>query len=283
MPRIDENTSKAIVHVYPSLGSAQSDREEGGTGFVMAIPLKDIGNSVLDHLYVVTNRHLVLGHEKPTVVMRGLDNRLIFIEIEQNSWFRHPDGEDDLAVAPLPGLDSTPYDIAAFPISHCIRADQLVGLNVGIGVDVYYVGRFKADRQAPSITTVRFGNISAMPVAVRHPRFKRDVESYLIETRSRAGFSGSPIVANLRGPVVERGHPRSSIHLGSDAFLLGVSWGHINEWQEARIKGADAELAVQLNVGMLCVCPAWRVIDILNRPELVARREADRKAWLAKS
>jgi hypothetical protein len=279
--RIDTEAPKAIVHVYPSAASASADREEGGTGFLMAVPVENVGQQVIDHVYVVTNRHVILKEPVPAIVLRRHDGHRVPIPIPQESWFVHPTGPDDIAVAALPGIGFTEYDLAAFPVSYCIRRDQLENLDVGLGVDVYYLGRFKADQNAPSITTVRFGSISSMPVMVFHPRFKKEVESYLIEARSRGGFSGSPVVARLEGPLVDKDHARSIIHLRPDSFLLGISWSHMNEWQAARIRGAKQDLLVGLNAGILCVAPAWRIIDVIMRPELVALRIEERKAWLA--
>jgi hypothetical protein len=280
LPRIDDEAAKAIVHVYPDMDSAQSDREEGGTGFVMAVPVANLAPLVVDHTYVVTNRHLIVNRAEPAVVLRRHDGQRLPIAVPATSWFTHSDGADDIAVASLPDLSLDEYDIASFPISHCINRDQIAPLGVGIGIDVYYLGRFKAAIELQSITTVRFGSISSMPVMVRHPNFKKDVESYLVEGRSRGGFSGSPVVAMLKGPTVEKDHARSIIHLGADEFLLGIAWSHMTEWQEARIRGSKAELLVDLNAGMVCVAPAWRIIDILMRQELVTQRNADRATWI---
>jgi hypothetical protein len=280
MPRIDEDVAKAVVHVYPSFKSADADLEEGGTGFIMAIPMEGIGQHMVDHLYVVTNRHVIGEEREPAVVLRGSDGKRAPVRIPTNSWYRHPNGPDDVCVAALPDIALNEYDIGAFPASHCIRRDQIEALRVELGIDVYYVGRFKSDKDEPSITTVRFGSISAMPVMVKHPRFKDHVESYLVETRSRGGFSGSPVVAMLMGPAVEKEHARSHIHVAANSFLLGISWGHMNEWQEARLMGSKADLLIGLNAGMFCVTPAWRILDILARQELVTRRQHDRDVWL---
>jgi hypothetical protein len=283
LPRIGDDAAKAIVHVYPNVQSARADRDEGGTGFVMAVPMENVEPLVLDHTYVVTNRHVILGRSEPAVVLQRHDGLRVPIALPASSWLAHPDGEDDIAIAPLPELSLDEYDIAAFPLTYCITKDKVGGLDVGIGVDVYYLGRFKADRDVPSITSIRFGNISSMPVMVRHPRFKKDVESYLVEGRSRGGFSGSPVVAMLKGPIVDTGHSRSVIHLGLDQFLLGIDWSHMTEWQEARVRGTAAELMVDLNAGIMCVAPAWRIADILMRDEFVAQRQSDRDDWIQRN
>jgi hypothetical protein len=279
MPRIEDFTSKCVVYVYPNKAAAESDRG-GGSGFITYMPVENVPGLVATHLYIATNAHNLAPKEgspypAPAVVARRHDGTRQPVVISASNWHRHPDG-DDVALASV-DLTLDVYDIAGFDVDSFVTAETIERFNIGIGEDVYYIGRFQPFPDRPSITAVRFGNISAMPVQVRHPRFNRDVESYLIEGRARKGFSGSPVIARLSGGR-ETEHSRPLIDLGWSDYLLGINWGHVGEWVGAKLQQGQVKIdpiEVEVNAGIMCVAPAWKIRDLLFVEEFVEHRKRE--------
>lgn len=151
---------------------------------------------------------------------------------------------------------------------------------IGIGDDIYYVGRFQPQPNGPSYTTVRFGAISHLPVPVNHPRYRRPMESFLIEARSRAGFSGSPVKAMLH---FDPANPHHYFFAGGyHEMLLGLDWGHYPEWQRftaATASGGKFELSTDLVAGIICVTPAWLIWDLLMRDDVAKERREAEDRW----
>jgi hypothetical protein len=99
-----------------------------------------------------------------------------------------------------------------------------------------------------------------MPILVPHPGLKLDVESFLIEGRARAGYSGSPVVPGLQRNPLNRAD-----------FLLGIHWGQLREWQDAEIEVGRTR--VNLPEGIMAVAPSWRISEVLDSPPLRTLRE----------
>lgn len=142
-----------------------------------------------------------------------------------------------------------------------LTREDIERFQIGLGVDIYYVGRFQPSNDSPSITALRFGSISAMPVSIRHPLFGANVDSYLIEGRSRSGFSGSPVVPGLQGHryLTES----ASISMAYSDLLLGIHWGHLRDVQKGEIVPLG-DVRIRLPEAIMAVAPAWRILDILN-------------------
>jgi hypothetical protein len=277
MPLIIGNVTDTVVYVYPTYAAALGDLTVGATGFLAYVPATPPPSDIerltaapkmlleaLGHLYVVTNRHVVIDvetgmqREAPAIVVRRRDEQRVPIVIAAKDWHTHPDG-DDVAVASVP-LSSATYIAAAFPTYAFITRSDIEAFGVGPGLDVYYTGRFQTAKDRPSITALRFGSISAMPMPVPHPGFDLDVESLLIEGRARVGYSGSPVVPALQRRPMDRAD-----------FLLGIHWGQMREWQEAEITIGTAR--VHLPEGIMAVAPAWRILEIIDSDHLRGLRE----------
>jgi hypothetical protein len=118
--------------------------------------------------------------------------------------------------------------------------------------------------------------------------------SFLVEARSLPGSSGSPVFVYY--PVV-RGEGRSSIAFAEADFLrqrervprlhplgsqgpvlLGVDWAHLHNYSPVLDENKDPVgdgWQVKMNTGMMCVVPAWKILEILDLPELVGARELE--------
>jgi hypothetical protein len=110
-------------------------------------------------------------------------------------------------------------------------------------------------------------------------------ESFLIETRSLSGFSGSPVflfISPLDVAPVEYGErePRT--------WLLGVDWGHMRSFEpvlkehddplEHNLVPVNDEWKVPSNSGQAQVVPAWKLQELLDQEELkMGRRRGDER------
>ncbi len=83
--------------------------------------------------------------------------------------------------------------------------------DLGIGDDVYTVGRFvNHDGKQRNNPVVRFGNIAQMPIEPIKQDDGHLQDSYLVECKSVAGYSGSPVFAYVP-PFAKRPKQGSAI------------------------------------------------------------------------
>jgi hypothetical protein len=244
------------------------------------------------HIYVVTNKHVIVGQPSCPVVRMNLINpsddfeRTIVLDFKQADWVTDP--TNDLAVCMLPPDFNTP--IAEFSVitrDFLLTRKQFVEEDIGPGDDVVYVGRFAGHAgKYENMPSVRFGNISMNPNE-REP-ITYDIDSYtrtsqvgfLVEARSRSGYSGSPVFT-LNQHVVNN---KRAVLPMMDMRLLGVDWGHVPE----RVRLLDFRgdplkegHIVQVHAGMMGVVPAWCLLDLIDTsPRLIQQRMKD-DTWYA--
>jgi hypothetical protein len=157
---------------------------------------------------------------------------------------------------------------------------------IGQGDEVFIIGLFSNHPgKLRNIPIVRVGNIAAMPgerVNSRHWH-NRDIEAYLIESRSIGGLSGSPVFVHL-GPIrppKKVGEPVQIMgHRGGPHYLLGLVHGHfdltlpdINMDAVDSVDTVDAAARVEINSGIALVVPVSKIIEVLNHPQLAEDRK----------
>ena len=131
-------------------------------------------------------------------------------------------------------------------------------------------------------------------------------ESFLVESRSIGGYSGSPVFVQIQvlsdregvpdwlppllPPLVPGQRPNFgeiqkvfSTEWGSlkshGPWLLGVDWGHINDWEPVRGPSGDSVnpdpriMQVRMNTGIMAVVPAWKLIEMLDEGPLAEQRK----------
>jgi hypothetical protein len=294
VPRVADEYLGAVVFIYPSVASAEADQGVGGTGFLLGVPFQDNPLSLHPaHAYVVTARHVLHdadGHPYPEpAVVLGLSlGRRIVIPTKAGDWRFHPGG-DDIGVAALPALSE--YELVdCLPSSDLLTEEVVRTWDIGIGTDVFLAGRYQPPNGV-SIPTVRFGNISHTVIDVSDGS-GQTMSSYLVEGRSRGGFSGSAVVV------------RSSVHATAfgdqstkpsktlialepfDRWILGVHWGYASEFQEATIQmqrgGIGPPIRIDINEGIMFVAPAWRILEVLNSDGFREERLDDEGKFLAR-
>jgi hypothetical protein len=257
------------------------------TAFVVHAPTRD---GTFAAPYLVTVKHFAdrTGTGKFGVRLNLQDGgtKTIFAD-RPVTWWHHPSEPEsvDAAVCPwYPGDE----DICSIPTDMFITDEHLRQNVVGPGDEVYMIGLFTRLAATPIEPVVRTGNIAAIP---RSPIPKVtvsgklvDAESYVIEVRSMGGLSGCPVfatetfagkVTRLRGP--EKGKEAVVFYPGS-FYFLGLMQGHWqippedhdrHDFQGASLRDRPDAIAL----GMSLVVPAKKILEIINRPELVQERE----------
>lgn len=316
VPEINQRYLDCSIYLYASRQSAEDGDDAGGSGCLVSVQDEHWGarRIVRDkrlhserferdfiwtppHLYAVTNKH-VIRKGFPVIRLNTVDGTADVLELQADDWIEHPEG-DDLAVAAieLPPI----HEHAYYPVfdNQFIDRDSLTR-TVGAGDDVFMVGRFVnhagKQRNTPSL---RFGSIAMLPFEKVKLADGHMQEAFLVEVRSISGYSGSPVFVykpkkeRIRDPN-ERAFDLTSSNWGRSRSrqetitelvgipeLLGIDCGHIPK-REKVVNGAGTPhpqgWRVDTNTGMAVVIPAWRLYDLLNKPELVMqRKEKDEK------
>ena len=283
VPRISDQILDCVVYVYPSVDDAQSGEMWGGSGFLIGLP-SEIHDG-WNYIYCVTNSHVVRPLRTPIVRLNTKDGGHDLIALAPDYWIHHRDG-DDLAVCPIAFKNPSHYKYSYLHPALFVTEELVERHNIGAGDDVYMVGRF-VNRQGQQQNTpvVRFGNISmAKPQPIRN-EWGLLQESFLIETRSLGGFSGSPVFVYTTPSSY---YPAVYGERESGTWLLGVNWGHIRNYEqvlkdhddplEHKLVPVNKEWKVPSNTGQAQVVPAWKLQELLDQKELtMQRRQADKE------
>jgi hypothetical protein len=276
MPRIPDEIQNCSAYIYPSSEAAKHGEEAGASGFLVGVQLEK--NAEYYQIYVVTNRHAIYRGKTKYIRLNRNDGEIQIFPIKKKSWLLHSDG-DDLAVLPI-DFPQSEITFSFVDVKHFALSGDVGAHGIGCGDDVFMVGRFIGhDGKQRNFPSIRFGNIAMMPnEKIRHPTFKIEQESYLVECRSIPGYSGSPVFM-YKGSLVmlpQRYTGGLVSTLPQIPWLLGVDWCHLNDPQP--VLDADGEplpggWRVRSNTGMAAVVPAWRLLDILNGAVLAKQRK----------
>lgn len=309
VPRIPQQYLDCSIYLYDSRMAAEAGERLGGSGCLVRLithsgwddeRYKRTGRGMIvypPHIYAVTNRHVVEGG-CPVIRLNTIDDEIDVLELEQDDWILHPEG-DDLAVAAI-DLPNGRHKYHPLDPGEFITRYDVTGL--GAGDDTFMVGRFIShagrQRNTPSL---RFGSIAMLPFEKVRLENGFMQEAFLVETRSISGYSGSPVfvyrptqkttafnIPNVHptweDPYAEK-YKEFEVTSITDPVgrpaLLGIDCGHVRNREpilNAEGKPHQYGWHVETNTGMAIVIPAWRLYDLLNKPEFVmAREEKDKK------
>jgi hypothetical protein len=275
MPRINDQLLESVIYLYPSVEAANKGISAGGTGFLVGVTSeKDVDRI---YVYAVTNSH-VIREGKSTVIRLNTQKRdIATATLAPDDWIHHIDG-DDVAVAGLSG-NFDALKIKCISSQMFLSKEIVAKHNIGPGDETFMCGRFVShDGKQQNTPSVRFGNISMMPLeAVIHPR-GHEQESFLVETRSLSGYSGSPVFVYLEHATArpfEEAIPLVRGEVGP--WLLGIDWAHMSTYEKVkekdRITDTSQGYIVGSNTGQMAVVPAWKLYDLLYDERLVASRK----------
>jgi hypothetical protein len=265
-------------------GNASGDLH--ATGFFVVVPASSPELFGQVALYFVTAKH----------VAKDLAGRTVYFSVNKlgggvtslksvygSQWWLHPtDATADLALIPV--NHDRDIDIKAVHFSNIGTKENLAKLDIGIGDETFATGLFTPTAGiGRNMPIVRHGNIAMMPEEqIQTELGYADV--YLVEARSLGGLSGSPVFVRptICMPVPE--NPYGLKHMfgfGHGATLLGLMHGHwdIKE-SEMNLPSLTQDRKHGVNYGVAIVVPAYKIVETLNRPELIDIRKKAEEASL---
>lgn len=277
MPRIRNEFLQCVLYLYPSEAEAEDGAHAGGSGFWVGYGFEH-ASGTWNLVYAVTNKHVVKSGN--TVIrLSKTDGTIDVIPTLESDWAFHPAG-DDVAVlfqSSLHKINLGQHSFNYVGVGAFISKPIISSMDIGPGDAAFIVGRFvNHEGRQKNLPTARFGAISQMPwePIAQDTGFMQ--ESFLVEARSIGGYSGSPVFVEI--PRWDSGHGRVNTNWGYGPWLLGVDWGHINDWtpvcnKQGRPMNPDPSTAqVKINTGMTAVVPAWKILDILDCPAFLDQR-----------
>jgi hypothetical protein len=283
MPRLTDDIEDCALYLYESHIDAKRGEKAGGSGFLYEIPFDESSLWGKGHRYAVSNWHVVKRAPVIRLNSAAADGQKI-IRKKASDWIRHPDEQTDIAVCPLAddlrADDRSLYTYKSISPGHMITPDRMLEYNIGIGDDTFVVGRFVnhdgVQRNQPS---VRFGAIAQMP----KDKIKTETgwqEAFLVEAKSIAGYSGSPVfalISEVRSPKykAEQGVEPTELFM-----FLGIDCSHIIERQPVyNANETKSGMYIESNTGMAVVIAAWKLAQLLEEsaPLKKKREEALRQ------
>ncbi|MGO9955890.1 MAG: hypothetical protein ACLP50_07880 [Solirubrobacteraceae bacterium] len=290
MPHLPRSITDAAVFLYPTEEDAAKRVGWGGSGFLVGIPSEVEPTQA--HLYAVSNDHVT--QQAPVIRAEKMNGTVEIIAGDPSDWIEHPDG-DDIAVRPLgsaPVLIQQLRDQRIPVDAYCFfDADRLIspddfrwGVGPSLGDECVMVGRYiNHDGEQFDRGVVRFGNLAMFPESIRQHGRAFDQESFLVDMRSVAGFSGSAVVIYFTQPgtlSITIGEPRPWRTMLSEYWVLGINWGHLPA--RLRMRGSAQDTRVLLDSSMAGVVPAWKLTELLNDVQDVAIPRQRAEAQLAR-
>ena len=285
MPRWPDEVLDCTVFLYQTVEEAESGSKTGGCGFLTGIPWDS--NPEKRHVYAVTNYHVAKGGGASVIRLNTKDGKSKSIETEPTEWF-HLLGRD-LAIYRIDsskhfGADSIfDYKFSNF-LEIKLTEDIWSKYNIGIGDDVFSVGRFMdlsgIQKNQPFLRTgiLSAGQIISVGQDTRMPWAGEP--SYIIEMRSRSGFSGSPVYIYIDPwtPRMVDTEIDQTIDLNDLRFagpwLLGVHWGQLP------IVGPDAIDSGSASASMLAVVPCSALTRLLlEDQDVIQERREYEQHW----
>lgn len=261
-----------------------------GTGFI--VWMNDFENDNAGS-YVVTAKHVVKRiqdiRKKRDVwlVMNSRDGERISVKIPISKWWFHPTDESvDVAVAEWGNeyqhyhIDHTvlPFNMATIPEDH-----EEHGIREG--TEVFMTGVFSHHSGHKRVIPIlRTGTIALMPNPdeLVDSRFGSPMLAYLVECRSTSQMSGSPAFGAIDRIVPFPIPPTGSIPAEKDKPIIRTLWGWIGlvhghwsfeESDMMPLTDSDSDEREPLNTGIAVVVPAWKVLEVINHPELEKMRK----------
>jgi hypothetical protein len=272
VPRTINHITEGVVYLYPSIQSGNQSKEEGGTGFLVAIEAP----VVKQHIYAVTNKHV--AKDNPFI---RLNTHYGGHDILEGQWTFHKDG-DDVAACKL-RITHGDFRFVTIDAKQFITPVEMRLFDVGLGDDLLMVGRFvNIGGEKRNLPTLRFGTIARMlDEPIYDPEEKRSQEGFLAEVRTIPGYSGSPVIVHID----RKNDPDFVKQFGDKPIekLLGIEWCRVPMLDEVRTQYLNnMRIDVHVNTGMSGVIPAWKITQLLNCQDFREERQREEEMELEK-
>jgi len=263
MPLMPGYLLHSLAFIYTTEKGARVDEGFIGVGFVVGVPSTEHRSFHMD--YIVTAYHVIRGLKHVTLRF-NLKNGGVHIvkNIPLKEWMANP--KVDIALMPV-ALGG--FEFSFVPHGHFVDQEKMEQHKIGAGDEVCLIGRVSRKGmkyRQHNVSVLRFGNIALVP--------QHEETMFLVELRSIAGHSGSPVIVYC--PPYTIAGARERIQMWNGFLLLGVNRGHINEYEEIvsrrDFKTTSKHWVSQTNMAMSFVAPAWHINDLLNLPVVVQHR-----------
>jgi hypothetical protein len=274
--RVDDLARKAVVFVGSEIAGKFIPL---GTGFLAGVRHQ---NTPL--IFVVTADHVIdlIATDSIAVRMNRASGDAAIVKSDKQRVIRSSDRSDDLAVFPLPPTPNV-YDHTSVLLD---REDykKILGeiWKPELGDEIVTAGLYTSQYgSTKNVPVVRIGHIAMLPdePVLSH---RGIVKAYLVEVKSIAGLSGSPVYINLPHIVVVNG--RICIRDGSSLICIGVMLGyHLVASVDDQIfvpqtQGEEVTSEFSLderNTGFAVVAPIEKLFDIMDRRDVQKIMDAE--------
>ena len=285
MPRIPDSLLDCAIYLYESVDDARKRTKACGSGFLYAIMISETEAFI----YAISNWHVVT--RAPVVRLNTKAGDFDVLSFATTEWTRNPDNETDLAAIPL-AFSHRNHRFSPVRSTEILTAERISALGIGIGDDIFAVGRFiNREGEQRNEPTVRFGILAQMP----GDPIQTDVgsqEAYLGEIRSISGYSGSPVFAlapSRRDPeFLAKIHPGDTpvsqwlrkmmvdniLDMGGESvFFLGIDCAHLHSYEQVLDDHrTPTGMVPKSNTGMAIIIPAWKLTELLEVKTLKKQR-----------
>ncbi len=242
-----------------------------GTGFLATATT---GGKLFQH--IVTARHVIEDHpqEQYCIRINTQGGEVEHTYADGAAWLFHPDERVDLAICPCdvpPGA----YDITHVHVERELLTQDIIEEHqIGPGEEIFTTGMFnRILGETLNRPIVRTGTIAAMPAEPIETRPGHSLPSYLVEVRSIAGLSGSPVFVHMAPLRVLPGGKVAETK-GKTHYFLGVMQGTFHTSDATDIVSPDPDFTPgDMNAGIGVVTPGAHVLELLDIPELKNERE----------
>lgn len=282
MSKIPDEFPKSVFFLF-----SDENTEPLGTGFIVERAASAIFRQ---HYYAVSNFHVVKDGPKASIIrLNNADSTSRFLKYSSDDWIHVPSGDDLVAIDITDEFDQTNRNVAAIHESYFLKPFDVEARGINPGENAFMIGLLvDHGGKSRNIPAARFGNLTQLATSenpILQPTGFASA-SHLVDMRSRTGFSGSPVFA-YRTQMdhldrVLRGHEGShfSSNSSSDAFvsLLGVHCGQLNEPLLATDRQSN-RYTFSLPSSVTIVVPAWRISELLDRPEFQYLRDQRERQW----
>jgi hypothetical protein len=196
-----------------------------------------------------------------------------------------------VAVAPIEREMPSEWAVSALNLPDFYPTpERMEELNIGVGDDVFMLGRFIAHSgQQRNQPLARFGNIAMMPGEKVLDGRQMRVDAFLVEMHSLPGFSGSPVfvaigAGSYRGVYGSDKQAKMMPFYSETIGLLGIDTGHKQMSHKvidrATRQPVNEDWRVQQNSAVAIVAPYTKIGDVLESEEFVEQRKKADTEWL---
>lgn len=253
-----------------------------GTGWWAYQAVYDLGFT-----FLVTANHVVgdIPGDSISIRVNRKEGGCDVLRIPKTQAILHPNSGNDIALLCYP-IDTNIYDISITVLDRAQQEHQYeTKQQPHTGDEVCAVGLYTSHYgAAKNIPVVRIGHIAAIPDEDVQTEFG-SAQGYLVEIKSIAGLSGSPVFITVPPVRIHNGALQSLNH---DAAYIGIGTlvgYHIVQTREDQIsvpkfQGDDLPEesktgADERNTGFAVVIPIERLFEILEAPNIMKGLEAE--------